>query len=46
MMADCLSGLNSMGVKCTQFDKEDNTKGGSDNYYLLDALWKVRETNR
>lgn len=45
MMADCLNGLNCMGVKCSQFDKEDNTKN-TDNFYILDALWKVREVNR
>ena len=45
MMADCLSGLNALGNKCTQFDKDDNTKN-CDNYYILDALWKVREINR
>lgn len=45
LMVECLNGLNQLGGKCTQFDKE-STSGHSDGYYLLDTIWKLREINK
>lgn len=43
---ECLNGLNQMGGKCTQFEKEAVAVERSDGYYLLDTIWKLREVNR
>jgi hypothetical protein len=46
LMVECLNGLNQMGGKCTQFEKEAVAVERSDGYYLLDTIWKLREVNR